>query len=115
MACRACPFRRSLRILRRTFHFLGRNQTNGKNYAALVSRPFDFLTLHILEEFFKKLLPTIDNTVLTLAKANLTPGSDVRPCYFQINFNLNSVITPRIGTLQPSSFNPNLPCRLPIG
>ena len=115
MACRACPFSSSLRILRRTFHFLGRNQTNGKNYAALVSRPLDFLTLHILEEFLKKLLPTIDNTVLRLAKANLTPGSDVRPCYFQINFNLNSVITPRIGTLQPSSFNPNLPCRLPIG
>ena len=115
MACRACPFSSSLRILRRTFHFLGRNQTNGKNYAALVSRPFDFLTLHILEEFFKKLLPTIDNTVLRLAKANLTPGSDVRPRYFQINLNLNSVIAPLIETFQPSSSNPHLHSRLPIG
>jgi hypothetical protein len=77
--------------------------------------PLDFLTLHILEEFLKKLLPTIDNTVLRLAKANLTPGSDVRPCYFQINLNLNSVIAPLIGTLQPSSSNPHLHSRLLIG
>ena len=44
--------------------------------------PLDFLTLHLFEEFFLELLPTIDNTVLRLAKANLTPGSDVRPRYF---------------------------------
>ena len=77
--------------------------------------PLDFLTLHLFEEFLKKLLPTIDNSVLRLAKANLTPGSDVRPRYFQINLNLNSVIAPLIETFQPSSSNSHLHSRLPIG
>ena len=57
MACRACPFSSSLRILRRTFHFLGRNQTNGKNYAALVSRSPWFSNSPSFWRIFKKITP----------------------------------------------------------